>query len=1237
MRFARSVAALAVAACLASSLGPAATRAGGNLPPVAVDDPAVPGCNPPNAFGGAFPIPEDWIGTDKNYPGWFPLFGNCGPLANDTDPDGDPLTIVPVGQPAHGQAQVLPGGTWLVYKPHPDFSTLPGDQPGGQWVSDTVQYRAFDGQAYSNVASYTFWLAPVNDAPSFTPGPSQVTGWVGEGPVSIPWATDVKAGPPNESYQTVNFEVSVSSPGAPNMFAVPPSIDASGNLTFTPGSQAGLATVTVDLHDNGGLEDYGQLGNIVPPADTSPTVQVQIAIEWQSPGTPSVVDDSAVVYPDTTLCIPVLANDSSPLGRPLSVTAVETPSMGTATISTPGCGVLYSPSLGASGPDAFAYTASDDQGRSASATVNLTLLASPSVSAFTAPASPANTATLAYSLQFSENVTGPQSTDFSVSGTGSGTCVVGTPTGGPAAYTVVLSSCSDGTISLTLGANTVSDGALNLGPTTTATAATVTQDRTPPAVTLTAPTSPTNTASLSYSVSASEAVTDLTASDFTVTGTAIGCSVGAPTGGPSSYTVVLSSCGEGTVILTLKANSVADAATNTGPSPASVAATVTVDRTGPAVVITPPSTPTSATSLTYSLAFSEPLAPGSLTAGDFGVTGTGSSTCSVGSPAGSGASWIVTLSSCSEGTVILTLNANGVADAAGNTGPSAPASGGTVTADRTAPSVSGLLLTPSTTTAGGSVTVTATIADPSGVSTAQVSVNGGGWTTMTPVDGAYGGVSEPVTAGITAPMSVGPYPVCVRTIDSLANTSAGNACATLTVAPPSSDSTLSSLAVSGCTLAPPFAPATTVHACPAPNAVVSTTVTAVPANAGATLASRSGGGLWSSLTSGVASGGIPLGVGANTVEVRVTAQDGVSISYYTVAVTRAAAATAPVPASGAPETIPVTADPALGALDLTVGSAPSGGSVTVEQAPDPAATTPFTVDGSTVIVTITAPGTTGLYTVCMNGVSPARLWHYVASAWADITTAYVGGKVCGTTATLSPFASAPKIDTSAPVFSKPLTVSVRTGVSLPSASRTSPVLATLLWTAADEALGSGLDHYTLQQSVNGGAWSTIALAAPLSTSASVSMPTSGSVAYQVTACDAKANCSTSATGTLTPRIVEHTSTAVKFKLTWTLYRLSSLSGGSDKYSRTRNAYATYTFNGLGIGFVSMRGTGRGWVKIYLDGVYRGRVNLYRGSTQARYLAWQWSSATRGMHTLKLLVEATRGKPRVDFDAFVVIK
>jgi len=110
---------------------------------------------------------------------------------------------------------------------------------------------------------------------------------------------------------------------------------------------------------------------------------------------------------------------------------------------------------------------------------------------------------------------------------------------------------------------------------------TVAIDLTPPTATLKAPVTPTKSTTLSYALTFSEAVTGLAAADFTRTGTATGCVVGAPTGSGAAWTVPVTTCGAGTVILALKAGSVSDLASNAGPVAAVIAATVTIDTTVP--------------------------------------------------------------------------------------------------------------------------------------------------------------------------------------------------------------------------------------------------------------------------------------------------------------------------------------------------------------------------------------------------------------------------------------------------------------------------------------------------------------------------------------------------------------------------------------------------------------------------------------------------------------------------------
>jgi len=71
-------------------------------------------------------------------------------LANDTDPDGDILTVVLVGTPetAHGYIALVQDGSFM-YTPNPDF-----------YGEDSFIYKAYDGTYYSEEATVTITVTP---------------------------------------------------------------------------------------------------------------------------------------------------------------------------------------------------------------------------------------------------------------------------------------------------------------------------------------------------------------------------------------------------------------------------------------------------------------------------------------------------------------------------------------------------------------------------------------------------------------------------------------------------------------------------------------------------------------------------------------------------------------------------------------------------------------------------------------------------------------------------------------------------------------------------------------------------------------------------------------------------------------------------------------------------------------------------------------------------------------------
>lgn len=131
---------------------------------------------------------------------------------------------------------------------------------------------------------------------------------------------------------------------------------------------------------------------------------------------------------------------------------------------------------------------------------------------------------------------------------------------------------------------------------------------------------------------------------------------------------------------------------NSGSNASAVLATsftdgqVQITTLGPSVTtFASTSTLINSTTIDYNITFSEAVT--GLTSGDFSKSGTGSSSCTIASPSGSGTSYAIQLTGCSEGTVILTMAANAVSNTSSQTAPSSNTVAATVTIDRTAPTV----------------------------------------------------------------------------------------------------------------------------------------------------------------------------------------------------------------------------------------------------------------------------------------------------------------------------------------------------------------------------------------------------------------------------------------------------------------------------------------------------------------------------------------------------------------------
>jgi hypothetical protein len=108
--------------------------------------------------------------------------------------------------------------------------------------------------------------------------------------------------------------------------------------------------------------------------------------------------------------------------------------------------------------------------------------------------------------------------------------------------------------------------------------------------------------------------------------------------------------------------------------------------------------------------------------------------------------------------------------------------------------------------------------------------------------------------------------------------------------------------------------------------------------------------------------------------------------------------------------------------------------------------------------------------------------------------------------------------------------------------------------------------------------------------------------------------------------------------TWSTATSTSYSGGSVRWASTAGRYATFTATlARSIAFVTTKASSRGSFRVYVDDVYKGTVSAYSPTTKFRQIVYQYSWSAPGTHKIKIYVVGTAGHPRVDVDAFVVLR
>jgi len=221
------------------------------------------------------------------------------------------------------------------------------------------------------------------------------------------------------------------------------------------------------------------------------------------------------------------------------------------------------------------------------------------------------------------------------------------------------------------------------------------------------------------------------------------------------------------------------------------------------------------------------------------------------------------------------------------------------------------------------------------------------------------------------------------------------------------------------------------------------------------------------------------------------------------------------------------------------------------------------------------------------------------------------------------------VDSAAPTAT-PATIGFKGGTTLGS------MRALASWNAAADPGGS-VRRYEVRWRVDGTLGATTSLAAA-TRQATKAIALGHTYALRVRARDAAGNWSPwMESSPFAPSLTQDTSPTLGRSAGWKRFHGSTMSGGTSLYSKTHGASITRAFTGRAIALVTTKSPRRGKARIYVDGAYVGTLDTRRSSGLNRVLAYVRSWPTAGPHTLKIVVEATKGRRRVDVDAFVVVR
>ena len=256
-------------------------------------------------------------------------------LANDSDADGDTLTVTNLTQPSNGSV-VLKGDFTVDYFPDSGFTGVV-----------TFTYTANDGTGDSNTVTVT---VTVSTAPNNLPVAVDDTA---SGEKNVNKINIIVLSNDSDADSDVMSVTNLTSPSNG-------SVVLKGDQTVDYFPDAGFAGVdTFTYTANDGTGDSGA---------ATVTITVNAA--------PVAVADAATTAVNAAVTVTVLGNDTDANSDTLTVTNLTQPTNGSASVNGNNT-VTYTPDSAFAGADTFTYTANDGRVDSNVATVTITVNAAP--------------------------------------------------------------------------------------------------------------------------------------------------------------------------------------------------------------------------------------------------------------------------------------------------------------------------------------------------------------------------------------------------------------------------------------------------------------------------------------------------------------------------------------------------------------------------------------------------------------------------------------------------------------------------------------------------------------------------------------------------------------------------------------------------------------------------------------------------------------------------------------------